>query len=310
MEPNSERGRALSVARAHLDRGFRFEKAGSLERALDAYRDALAGDPAPVDEVEARLRIARVYRGMADWERSRTESAEAIRLADAIDEQDLAAEAMNVEIGSLQSQGLYEEADSMALAAMERAQSPRVRGITLQNLGRSAAERRDFPQSDLYFAASIEAFRAANYEVGLAVALTNAAKAALDRGDAERALAVGDEAIGLTRRLNALDVLLTAVQNQAEAFIALGNLDSAESLITEALGHFTSARNRIRQAECLEVMGRLNERRSGEAFTARRCYERAHELAIEVGDNPLADRLAQRLAALGPSRNAREDSAP
>ena len=197
MEPNSERGRALSAARAHLDRGFRFEKAGSLERALDAYRDALAAHPAPVEEVETRLRIARVYRGMADWERSRTESAEAIRLADEIDAQDLAAEAMNVEIGSLQSQGLYEEADSMALAAMERAQSPRVRGITLQNLGRSAAERRDFAQSDLYFAASIEAFRAANYEVGLAVALTNAAKAALDRGDAERALAVGDEAIGL-----------------------------------------------------------------------------------------------------------------
>ena len=38
---------------------------------------------------------------------------------------------------------------------------------------------------------SIEAFRAANYDIGLAVALGNAAKAALDRGDAARALEVG-----------------------------------------------------------------------------------------------------------------------
>jgi tetratricopeptide (TPR) repeat protein len=298
MEASTERGRAPSAARAHLDRGFRFEQAGSLERALDAYRDALATQPNALEKIEGRLRIARVYRGMGDWDQSRTESAEAIRLANDAGAHDLAAEAMNVEVGSLQSQGRFEEADTMALAAIDRAESPRVRGITLQNLGRSAAERRDFEQSDRYFQASIEAFRAANYEVGVAVALTNAAKAALDRGDAERALDVGNEAIGLARRLNALDVLLTAVQNQAEAFVALGNLDSAESLLTEALGHFTSARNRIRQAECLEVMGRMNERRPDDLSTARRCYERARELALDVGDAPLAERLARRLAAL------------
>jgi tetratricopeptide (TPR) repeat protein len=309
MEPSTERGRALSAARAHLDRGFRFEQAGSLERALEAYRDALAARPTPVEEIEGRLRIARVYRGMASWEQSRTESTEAIRLANVIDAHDLAAEAMNVEVGSLQTQGFFAEADAIALVALERAQSSRVRGITLQNLGRSAAERREFAESDRYFSASIEAFRSTNYDVGLAVALSNAAKAALDRGDAERALEVGDEAISLSRRLNALDVLLVAVQNQAEAFVALGNLDSAESLLTEALGHFTSARNRMRQAECLEVMGRLSERRDDDSFTARRCYERARELALEVGDGPLAERLAQRLAALGVSRSA-GDSTP
>jgi tetratricopeptide (TPR) repeat protein len=298
MEPSSEASRPPSAARAHLDRGFRFEQAGALDRALDAYREALSAQPAPAEEIDARLRIARVYRGMADWPKSLEESTAAIELANAIEADDLAAEAMNVQVGTLQSQGRFDEADTIALAAIERARSPRVRGITLQNLGRGAAERRDFEQSDRYFAASVAAFRAANYEVGLAVALTNAAKAALDRGNAERALEIGEEAIALTRRLNALDVLLTAVQNQAEAFVALDNLDSAETLLTEALGHFTSARNRLRQAECLEVMGRMNERRPDDAFAARRCYERARELALEIGDAPLAERLDQRLSAL------------
>ncbi|MGH9889766.1 MAG: hypothetical protein ACREBE_29830, partial [bacterium] len=63
MEPTTERNRAPSAARAHLERGFRFEQAGSLERALDAYRDALVARPTPVERLEAHMRIARVHRG-------------------------------------------------------------------------------------------------------------------------------------------------------------------------------------------------------------------------------------------------------
>src|SRR5262249_40971919 len=142
---------------------------------------------------------------------------------------------------------------------------------------------------------SIEAFRAANYDVGLAVALANAAKAALDRGDADRALDIGHEAIALARRLNALDVLLTAVQNQAAAFAAIGNLDAAELLLTEALGHFTSARNLVRQAECLEILGQVTESRPDGRDTAQRCYARARDLAVAAGDHPLIRRLSDRL---------------
>jgi tetratricopeptide (TPR) repeat protein len=300
MEPTLERTRALTAARAHLDRGFRFEQAGTLARALEEYRDALNSRPLPVEEIEARLRIARVYRTMAAWDMCSIEAGAALQLADAHHEDDLAAEAMNVQLGALQMQGFYDEADELGRRAIARAKSARVRGITLQNLGRSAAERRDFAQSDAYFAESIDAFRSANYEIGLAVALTNAAKSSLDQGNIARALETGREAIGLARHLNQLDVLLTAVQNQAAAFAAKGDHDAAESLLTEALGHFTSAKNLIRQAECLEIMGHMSEARSGDPDTARRCYERARELAIVVGDRPLADRLTKRLNGGGP----------
>jgi tetratricopeptide (TPR) repeat protein len=298
MEPTAERSRALSAARAHLDRGFRFEQGNSFERALEAYRDALAARPHALERIEAHLRIARVYRHLAKWDESSQEAAEAVRLADLAGADDLAAEAMNVEVGVLQIRGFIEEGDALAQKALLRARTARVRGITLQNLGRGAAERRDFTASDKYFEQSIEAFRAANYDIGLAIALANAAKAALDRGDPNRALRLGEEAITLTRRINVLDILLTAVQNQAAAHAALGQLDAAESLLTEALGHFTSARNPIRQAECLEIMGHMSESRGDDPETARRCYFRARELATTAGDRQLVDRLSKRLSAM------------
>jgi len=294
MEPGPEPSRSLA-ARGHLDRGLRLEQAGNYERALDAYREALAADPTPAEQVDARLRSARVYRALADYARCLTEAREAVRLADEIDAHDLAAEAMNVEVGALQLQSQLDAADALATLALERARSPRVRGITLQNLGRSAAERRDFVTSDRYFDQSIDAFRSANYDIGLAVALCNAARAALDRGNAERSIEIGQEAIAIARRLNALDVLLTSVENQAAALVTLGNLDSAESLLTEALGHFTSARNILRQAECLEIMGQMSELRP-DRETAIRCYTRALELATAAGDRTLSGRLETRLA--------------
>jgi tetratricopeptide (TPR) repeat protein len=295
MEFFSEPSRTISAARAHLDRGFRFEQAGTLERALDAYRDALGAAPSSSEEAEARLRIARVYRTMADWERSREESRAAVLLAEQLGALDLAAEAMNIEVGSLQMQGFFDEADQIALEALARAKSPRVRGITLQNLGRSAAERRDFERSDRYFDESIDAFRSANYEIGLAIALANAARAALDRGDTGRSIEIGREAISIARRINMLDVLLTTVQNQAAAHVATGNLDAAESLLTEALGHFTTAKNPVRQAECLEIMGQISETRE-DFGTAARCYARARDLATAANDLPLVERLEQKAA--------------
>jgi tetratricopeptide (TPR) repeat protein len=303
MEPTPDRVRAGSPVRAHLDRGFRYEQGGALARALEAYREALKSAVTPFDRAESHLRIARIHRSMSAWTECRTESAEAIRLATEVGAEDLAAEAMNVEIGALQIRGFLDEADALAIRALERARSPRVRGITLQNLGRSAAERRDFATADQYFAQSISAFRTAEYSIGVAVALTNAAKAALDRGNVQRSIEIGEEAVALARALNALDVLLTIIQNQSAALMVIGRLDAAEALLTEALGHFTSAHNVVRQAECLEIMGTISERRP-DFETAERCYLRARKLAEQASDAPLIERLDNRLDALATIRDA------
>lgn len=282
-------------ARAHFDRGFRLEQAGLLDRALDAYRDALGASETLLDRAEANLRISRVFRSMNRWADSKLAASEAIQLAEQAGSGDLIAEAMNIEVGALQVQGYYEAADAVALRALEHASSPRVRGITLQNLGRGAAERGDFATSDRYFDESIRCFRLANYDLGLAIALVNVARAALDRGDVQRAMDLGDEAIALARRVNALDLLLTGVQNQAAAYAAIGRHELAEALLTEALGHFTSAGNLVRQAECLEIMGELSAQRPEDADTATRCFTRALTLAASANDQVLVERLSKRL---------------
>ncbi len=111
------------------------------------------------------------------------------------------------------------------------------------------------------------------------------------------------------RRLNALDILLTTVQNQAAALVTTGRLDAAEGLLTEALGHFTSARNLVRQAECLEIMGTISEQRP-DFDTATRCYLRARDLAVAASDAPLVDRLSSRLEAIAVVRDATGDPGP
>src|ERR1043166_3474336 len=119
MDPTTEPGRAVAAARAHLDRGFRFESAGTLARALDAYRDALAAQATATEQAEARLRVARIYLSMAQWQQSREEAREALRLANELGDDDLAAEAMNIEVGALQQQGFFEDAERIALVAVE-----------------------------------------------------------------------------------------------------------------------------------------------------------------------------------------------
>jgi tetratricopeptide (TPR) repeat protein len=298
-----------SAVYAQLRRGFQFEQAGTTARALEIYREALTVAATVEDEAETRLRIARVLRSVSRWDEALTESRRATQLAESVGADDLAAEAMNVEVGVHQFRGDFDAADVLIDRALERSRTPRLRGITLQNRGRGAAERRDFATADQCFTESAEAFRQAGYELGMAIALTNLSAVAGDKGDPERALELAPEATALCRRLNALDVLLVAVQNEASALVALSRLDEAERLLAEALGHFTSARNPVRQAECLEIMGNMSEQRP-DLETAVRCYERALGIAQNAGDNPLIERLTKRIESINILRGAADGRAP
>jgi tetratricopeptide (TPR) repeat protein len=289
-----------SKASQLLERGFRLEQAGTAVRAVDAYREALAAAAAPGERAEAHLRISRAERSLAHWDEALRHAREAVGIASEIGDENLAAEALNSEIGVYLIRGDFTEAEALGRRALAEANSARVRGITLQNLGSVAAARRDFPNATRLFEDSIAAFREAGYELGMAIALNNAAVMARETGEPRRALELSRESAAICRRLNALNVLLTAVQNQARALVELGSFDEAEGLLTEALGHFTSARNVVEQAACLESLGDLSAVRRGDVQTAQRCYERALDLARIAQDRVLSDRLQERLDQLRP----------
>ena len=294
MTPSVRAGRpgqlgAAPTARTHLDGGYRYEQAGIARKAIAAYEAALSVGVTPLERAEAHIRLARVYSTESEWDAAAREARAAVRLADEAGSDDLAAEAMNVEVGLHLLRGEFAAADALAAAALERARSARVRGVLLQNRGSAAAQLSDFAAAGALFARSVDAFDEAGYELGMAFALTNASAAAL------------------ARRLSAFDVLTVAVQNQAKALVALGRADEAEAPLGEVLGHFTATCNVLRQAECLEVLGELYAIRPHYDDTAARCFELAGTLAHRVGARVLSERLSRRLAALRPGPRAAGD---
>ena len=289
----------LRGAREHLDDGQRYEQGGDCGRALASYLSALDAGATLPEQAEARLRAARVHRTCARWDDAVRESREAVRLADAVGSDDLAAEAMNVEVGVHQLRGDFGAGHALAEQALARARSPRIRGILLQNRGAMAARAGDLATAERFFSESVEAFRAADYQLGIAIALNNAAAAACDGGSADRAIALATEAAAIARRIDAADVLVLATQNHAQALVELDRLDEAEAMLWQTLGHFATTGNQLRQAECLEILGELHARRPECRDEAVRCYERARTLAQSVGDRLLCDRIAHALAGLG-----------
>jgi len=289
---------AALTARAHLAGGFRYEQAGVGHKAVAAYEAALDAAATPRERAEAHIRLARVYSAESEWAAAAHEARAAVRLAEEAGSDDLAAEAMNVEVGLHMLRGEFAAADAVATAALTRARSARVRGVLLQNRGSVSAQARDFAAAGRFFSQSVAAFDEAGYELGMAFALTNASAAARDAGDAAGALELAKRAAALARRLGAFDILTVAVQNQAQALVTLGHADEAEAPLGEVLGHFTATCNVLRQAECLEVMGELYALRPRYDDTAARCFELAGTLAERVGARPLSERVSRRLADL------------
>ena len=287
----------LLKARAYLDNGFAYEQAGLASRAISAYEAALAVGADRGEQAEAHLRLGRVYRSLSDWDVTLREIREAVRLADEVGSDDLAAEAMNVEVGVHQLRGAFEAGEALAVRALARARSPRVRGIVLQNRAAMAAQRQDFGSAERLFTESVAAFQEAGYELGMAIALNNASAAARDAGNPERAVELALQAAEIARRIGALDMLLLAEENHAHALVKLGRPDEAEAHIIEALGYFGGTRNDLRRAECLEIMGMVNALRPEGRSEAVRCFELARSLADQVGASVLAKRLTQRLAS-------------
>lgn len=283
-----------------LEDGDRFERAGLYPKALECYRRALDQVEGEAEPIEVHLRLARVHRAMCNWEDALREARDAMRMAREHGSDDLAAEAANAEVGVWQLRGDLTRAEALAREALNYAKAPRVRGILLQNLGSIAARQRNFELADQLHSESARCYREAGYDRGLAMALNNASAAALDRGDAARALELAREAADEAQRIDALETKMIAIENQAHALALLGHTDDARALLSEALGHFSAGGNLLRYAECLEVLGQAYEKEAGGTESAIRSYRLACALAQHLGDALLMERVEDRLTKLEP----------
>jgi tetratricopeptide (TPR) repeat protein len=292
-------GDPAADGRALIDDGLRYEKGGSLDRALAHYDAVLRITDDAALRSEAFVRLSSVHRARCEWSeaidaaRQGAESARAAGLDCAY------AEALNAEAIVYQTRGDFEAAVPLLERVTTLTDDERVRGLALQNLGAIAARRGDFADAERRFLESVEHFRRGGYAWGEAVALNNSAAIALDRGRWEAARDIAAEATEAALRVGDTELLGIARLNAAEAAAHLGAREEAERQASASLGHFRTARNPYREAECLRLLGDIALERD-DVEIARRCWERALELANGAGATPEAGQLRTRLEALAP----------
>jgi tetratricopeptide (TPR) repeat protein len=280
-----------------LAAGERYEKAGLLAKALEAYAEARRTATEPVTRAQAWRREAFVHHGRGAWEKALAAASESAEVAREIGRGDLLAEALNAEAAVYFGRGELDEALPLYQRMLDLTDEPRIRGFALQNMGILYARRDDPDQAMERLEAAYREFERAAHVPGKAHVLNNQAAVLLDRGHHTEAEAVARRAMKVARKVEDLDLHAIASLNRAEALQALGRSEQAESAASIALGQFEISGNRWRRVACLRILGDLN-RQQGDAEVARRFWSRGLELAKEVGASLEVRQLEDRLDEL------------
>jgi tetratricopeptide (TPR) repeat protein len=282
-----------------IEEGFRLQKAGLLEEALQQYEAAAnSGD----DAVRARAlcRKADLYREWSRWDQATDCARQGATLARRAGAYSLYAEAINAEANVYHQRGEFDAAIPLYERVLEMPVDDRVRGLALQNMGAIAAQRDDLDAAERLFLDSYWHFRRAGYDRGVAFVLNNQAAAALDRGRYSSAATIARQAMEAARQVDDFELLGIATLNYAEALAAQDDLPRAESLAAGALGFFVLAKSDVHRAQCLRVLGDIYARR-GETSRARACYMQGLEAAVPLGSRVDTAKLRAGLASLGPA---------
>jgi tetratricopeptide (TPR) repeat protein len=278
-----------------LAEALTYRRGGALTRALSTYDAVLEATAEPVLASRALTGKSHAYRERCDWDAALAAAERAAATAAEVGLDVEEGEAYNAQAAVHHSRGELDLAAAVYARVLEVTQDPRVRGMALQNLGVVAAVRGDLDAADARFLEAHDSLRAAGDESGQAHVLNSYTAIALDRADHALAEERARMAVAAAQRVGDLALLGIARQNLAEALGGLGRFEEAEAAVTAALGQFEIVGNRLLRVKGLETLGVLAGQR-GDADTARRFYERALELAREIGATTEAAALAARLA--------------
>lgn len=280
----------------HLNRGIREARAGALSAALEAYQEA-ANSSDPAIRAEALTRMADIRRERCEWE----DAHDAARLAQSIAREagleDRLVEAKIAEANTLMTRGKFADAMPLYEDIARSAPNPRVRGVALQNIGSMLAQMGRFPEARDAFQRSLAHFEEARYDRGKVFAWNNLGRLALDQKDFAAAEPLFRRALAEANEVGDLELVALAQENLAAVLSDTGDIQPAFDFVHAALGYFTSSANRLRQIECLRLLGALNEQ-GGDLSAAGWCYERALEFAEEIGSEVERRVTRHRMEAL------------
>ena len=287
------------LARHEIDEGLRFEQHGVLDTALAHYQAAAraATDAALISE--AFRRQSSIHRTRCEWSLAIASAERAITAAREARLDDLHSEALSALAAVHRTRGDLDDAEVLLESALRLARDERVRGIILQNLGGVAAEKHDLETAQHKFVESYGCFRRSGYRRGEAFALNNYGRALLEGGHGAQAARVLTQAVAIARDVEDEELVALATLNVAETMYIAGDLTTAESHVSQALGYFNHTQNAWRQIECLRLLGDITVK-AQELATAVQCYVRGMQLALRIGARQELAVLADCLTRVRP----------
>lgn len=269
---------------------------GSLAAALAEYQAAAAAND-PDIRAQALTRIADLHRERCEWD----EAEEAARLAQNVARDagltDRLTEATIAEANTLMARGKFASAMPRFQEIADASADARVRGIALQNIGSMLAQLARFSEAERAFQESLSNFAEAGYARGEAIARNNLGRLALDQKNFAIARPLLERAAQEAAAVGHSELAAVARENLATVLCETGEPNLALELVLDALAYFSACSNRLRQIECLRIIGAINET-NGDPTGARRCYERALVLADEIGSDIEKRVTRHRLDAL------------
>lgn len=284
------------------------ERDGKVGEALRGYREASAAAATAGErrtEAEALRRLAVMHHHRNEAPAARELVARSFSIAQAIGDQVLAGEALNVLAGFDFESGAMEEARARYLEALPlSAATPMLRGRIEQNLGILANIHGDHGGALAHYRRSLEAFESSGDEKGRAIAYHNLGMVSADRGLWEDADGFFGRSLELARAVGDVHLTGLCLLNHSEVHVACRRYEAARSNAETALGIFDQLGTRLDKADAYKVLG-VVYRETGRHALAESRLRTAIELAVSTGSVLSEAEASRELARLyqGMGRN-------
>jgi tetratricopeptide (TPR) repeat protein len=208
-------------------------------------------------------------------------------------------------VSALARLGRFDEADARAqegLSIAARADQPLVLMVAHYTAGFHLVHRPDLERAIVELERSLELCRTWQLPAWYSNIASILGYAYAQSGRMEEGESLMRQAIDASRASGGMVNHASEVTRLAEALVLAGRLDEAAALAEEALELARKHQERGNEALALRLLGELAVRRTpGDAGAARQHYDRAAQIAAELGMEPLRMSCQAALASVGPA---------